>query len=181
MASLQTLARRVAWVLGLVVHTLRALAVAGLVGVVALGAAILRAGDTTDDALVFAAVVCGAGLIVPFMLGRFAHDLGPARNLASLSPADLRRAATTLGAGLRAGERSFVEARGLGRVVNLGRALWDLRADVETLNAAGLAPAAALVTTMIPTRLIRVGIAALVAPALLALGLAALLVALLAA
>ncbi len=63
-------------------------------------------------------------------------------------------------------------------MTSLGRALWAFRSDVEVLNEGGLAPATALVQTLRPTRLIRVGISALVAPFVLATGLVVLVLAL---
>jgi len=176
-ASLDTLARRVSWVIAVVVVTVKTLAAGALIGALGLLLAIGLLGDWSGDAVVFAVVLAAGAAAVPFMLTRFAWDLAPARDLPTLSPADLRQAAVTLGTGLRDGERSFLQAKGLGRVTRLGRALWDLRKDVEVLNEAGLAPAAALVRTMIPSRLIRVGIAALVAPPLFVVGLVTLAVA----
>jgi hypothetical protein len=46
---------------------------------------------------------------------------------------------------------------------------------VEGLKEGGLAPAAALVETLVPSRLIRVGISALVAPVAMAIGMMSLL------
>jgi hypothetical protein len=176
--SIQDVVARVAAVVGLIQFTVRGLALLAALGVSTFVVAVGLLGDWSSEALVLALVTGGLAAAAPVILLRFGADLGPLRRLPEVSAAEMKEAAGTLTAKLRDRERRFVEARGLGRVVGLGGALWDLRNDVETMKAGGLAPAAALVETLVPTRLIRVGISALAAPFLLAIGLMTLLFAL---
>ncbi len=174
-SSIQDLAARVAAVVGLIQFTVWGLALIAAFGISTFVVAVGLIGDWSPDALVFALVVGGATAIAPVILVRFGVDLGPIRRLPEVSAAEMKAAAGTISAKLRDRERRFVEAQGLGRVLGLGGALWDLRKDVEGLKEGGLAPAAALVETLVPSRLIRVGISALVAPVAMAIGMMSLL------
>jgi len=178
MTILDEVVARVAAVVGIVQVTVRILAVTALVGMVAFVVGVGIFGAWSGDALVFAGVVAAIAAIAPFSLARFGSDLAPVRHLPEVSAAEVKEAAGTLAVKLGESERRFVEAKGLGRVTSLGRALWALRADVEVLNQGGVAPASALFQTLRPTRLMRVGISALVAPFILATGLVVLLFAL---
>ena len=171
MTILDEVVARVAALVGLVQATVRILAVAAIAGIAAFVVGVGMSDDWSRDALVFAGVVGVIAAIAPFSLARFGSDLGPVRALPEVNAAEVREAAGTLAVKLGKGEREFVEAKGLGRVTSLGRALWALRSDVEVLNQGGIAPASALFQTLRPTRLIRVGISALVAPFVLATGL----------
>ena len=179
MTILDEVVARVAALVGLVQATVRILAVAAVGGIAAFVVGVGTFDEWSRDAVVFAGVVGAIAAIAPFSLARFGSDLGPVRALPEVSAAEVREAAGTLAVKLGKGEREFVEARGLGRVTSLGRALWALRADVEVLNQGGIAPATALIQTLRPTRLVRVGISALVAPFVLATGLSVLVLALL--
>lgn len=178
MSRLDGVVARVAAVVGLLHTTLRVLALVGALGVLALVGAVARVGGWDGDTVVLATVLAGLTGLVPVILARYAADLGPVRSLPEVSAAELKEAAGTLKADLKAGERSFVDHTGLRRVLGIGRALWDLRSDLEAMRDGGLAPAAALTEVVIPTRLIRVGISAVLAPCLLAVGLSALVLAL---
>jgi hypothetical protein len=178
MTILDDVAARVAAVVGIIQATVRGLAGAAVVGIVAFVVGVGVADRWSGDALVFAGVVALAAAVAPFTLARFGSALAPVRALPEVSAAEVREAAGTLAVKLGSGERHFVEAKGLGRVTSLGRALWALRSDVEVLNQGGIAPASALFQTLRPTRLIRVGISALVAPFVLATGLLVLTLAL---
>jgi len=175
MTSIQVLAARIAAVVGLIQFTVWGLALVAAFGISTFVVAVGLIGDWSRDALVFALVVGGVTAIAPVILVRFGVDLGPIRRLPEVSAAEMRAAAGKIGTKLLDRERRFVEAKGLGRVFGLGGALWDLRKDVEGLKEGGLAPAAALVETLVPTRLIRVGISALVAPVALAVGMMSML------
>jgi len=177
-STLAEVVARVAAIVGIIQATVRILAVTSAVGIVAFVVGIGVTDGWSREAWVFSGVVAAIAAIAPFSLARFGSDLGPVRNLPEVSAAEMKEAAGTLAVRLGASERRFVEARGLGRVTSLGRALWALRSDVEVLNEGGLAPATALVQTLRPTRLIRVGISALVAPFVLATGLLVLVLAL---
>ena len=178
MTMLAEVVARVAAIVGIIQATVRGLAVVAVAGIAAFVAGVGIAGDWSGDALVFAGVLAVLAAIVPFSLARFGSDLAPVRRLPEVSAAEVREAAGTLAVKLGKGEREFVDAKGLGRVTSLGRALWALRSDVEVLNQGGIAPASALFQTLRPTRLIRVGISALVAPFVLATGLLVLILAL---
>jgi hypothetical protein len=173
--TMQDLAARVAAVVGLIQFTVWGLALIAAFGISTFVVAVGLMGDWSRDALVFALVVGAATAIAPVILVRFGVDLGPIRRLPEVSAAEMKAAAGTISAKLRTRERRFVEAHGLGRVLGLGGALWDLRKDVVGLKEGGLAPAAALVETLVPSRLIRVGISALVAPVAMAIGMMSLL------
>ena len=166
MTSIQVLAARIAAVVGLIQFTVWGLALVAASGISTFVVAVGLIGDWSRDALVFALVVGGVTAIAPVILVRFGVDLGPIRRLPEVSAAEMKAAAGAIGTKLLDRERRFVEAKGLGRVFGLGGALWDLRKDVE---------AAALVETLVPTRLIRVGISALVAPVALAVGMMSML------
>jgi hypothetical protein len=178
MTILDEVVARVAALVGIIQVTVRLLAVTAVAGIVTFVVGIGVADRWSGDALVFAGVVAAIAAIAPFSLARFGSDLAPVRALPEVSAAEVREAAGTLAVKLGSGEREFVEAKGLGRVTSLGRALWALRSDVEVLNQAGVAPASALVRTLRPTRLFRVGVSALVAPFILATGLSVLVLAL---
>lgn len=178
MTSIQDVITRVAAVIGVIQSTVWALAGAAAGGALAMVVAIGLVGHWESSGVVLAAVIGAMTLYVAFVLARFAAAIGPIRRLPEVSAAELKLAAGTLRASLWDGERRFVEARGLGRVVTLGQALWGLRADVKQLTEGHLAPAAALGEAMVPTRLVRVGISALAAPFLLTIGLMSLLAAL---
>lgn len=178
MTILDEVVARVAALVGIIQVTVRLLAVTAVAGIVTFVVGIGVADRWSGDALVFAGVVAAIAAIAPFSLARFGSDLAPVRALPEVSAAEVREAAGTLAVKLGQGERRFVEAKGLGRVTSLGRALWALRSDVEVLNQAGVAPASALVRTLRPTRLFRVGVSALVAPFILATGLSVLVLAL---
>ena len=178
MTILDEVVARVAAIVGIIQATVRILAAVAAAGIVAFVIGVGHADRWSPDAVVFAVVVGVIAAIAPFSLARFGTDLGPVRALPEVSAAEVREAAGTLAVKLGQGERQFVEANGLGRVTSLGRALWALRSDVEVLNQGGIAPAAALVQTMRPTRLFRVGVSALVAPFILATGLVVLILAL---
>ena len=168
--GMQVLAARIAAVVGLIQFTVWGLALVAASGISTFVVAVGVIGDWSRDALVFALVVGGVTAIAPVILVRFGVDLGPIRRLPAVSAAEMKAAAGTIGTKLLDRERRFVEAKGLRRVFALGGALWDLRKDVVGLKEGGLAPAAALVETLVPTRLLRVGISALVAPVALAIG-----------
>lgn len=178
MTILDEVVARVAALVGIIQVTVRLLAVTAVAGIVTFVVGIGVADRWSGDALVFAGVVAAIAAIAPFSLARFGSDLAPVRALPEVSAAEVREAAGTLAVKLGQGERRFVEAKGMGRVTSLGRALWALRSDVEVLNQGGIAPATALVQTMRPTRLFRVGVSALVAPFILATGLSVLVLAL---
>ncbi len=178
MTILDEVVARVAALVGIIQVTVRLLAVTAVAGIVTFVVGIGVADRWSGDALVFAGVVAAIAAIAPFSLARFGSDLAPVRALPEVSAAEVREAAGTLAVKLGSGEREFVEAKGLGRVTSLGRALWALRSDVEVLNQGGVAPASALVRTLRPTRLFRVGVSALVAPFILATGLSVLVLAL---
>lgn len=156
--------------MGIIQFTVRGLALLGALGVSTFFVAVGLFGDWSGDALVFAAAVGALAAVAPVILFRFGTALGPIRRLPEVRAAELKATAGALGTKLKEGERRFVDTRGFGRVVSLGAALWDLRGDLQALKDGGLAPASALVETMMPTRLIRVGISALAAPVLLAVG-----------
>lgn len=168
---------RVAAIVGLIQATVRLLALTAVVGIVTFVIGVGIADHWSGDALVFAGVIAAITAIAPISLARFGTALGPVRGLPEVSAAEVGEAAGTLAVKLGRGEREFVDAKGLGRVTSLGRALWALRDDVEVLNQGGIAPASALFQTLRPTRLIRVGISALVAPFVLATGLLVLILA----
>ena len=170
MTAREAAAARVAGVARLVQVTVRVLGGVAALGVVGLATAVGWSGDWSGDALAAAAVIGAVTALAPLVLLRFGAALAPIRGLPQVDPEELKAAAGSLGAGLKSGQRRFVEARGLSRVVSLGRALWDLRADVQALNERGLAPATALAEVLVPTRLFRVGVAAVAAPVLLAAG-----------
>ena len=178
MTATQAVVARVATVAGLVRITVHGLAIMAAVGVAALVVAGGLVGGWSGETLLLAAALGGLAAVAPVVLARFGAALAPVRDLPTIRPEDLKAMAGTLGSSLASGERKFLDARGLGRVTSLGSALWDLRKDVDTLKEGGLAPAAALAEVLIPTRLIRVGVSALAAPFLLAIGLLALVVAL---
>ena len=178
MTILDEVVARVAALVGIIQVTVRLLAVTAVAGIVTFVVGIGVADRWSGDALVFAGVVAAIAAIAPVSLARFGSDLAPVRALPEVSAAEVREAAGTLAVKLGSGEREFVEAKGLGRVTSLGRALWALRSDVEVLNQGGVAPASALVRTLRPTRLFRVGVSALVAPFILATGLSVLVLAL---
>ena len=177
MTLLDEVVARVAAVIGIIQATVWILAGAAVAGLVAFVSGLALAGDWSGDALVFGGVIALLVAVAPFSLVRFGSALGPVRTLPEVSAAEVKEAAGTLAVKLGSGERRFVEARGLGRVMRLGRALWALRSDVEVLNQGGIAPASALIQTLRPTRLIRVGISALAAPFILLVGFLTLLVA----
>jgi len=179
MTILDEVVARVAAIVGIIQATVRALAVTAVVGIGAFVVGVGVADQWSGDALVFAGVISAIAAIAPFSLARFGTALGPVRGLPEVTAAELREAAGTLAVKLGEGEKEFVDAKGLGRVTSLGRALWALRSDVEVLNQGGIAPASALFQTLRPTRLVRVGISALVAPFVLATGLLVLILALL--
>ena len=178
MTILDEVVARVAALVGIIQVTVRLLAVTAVAGIVTFVVGIGVADRWSGDALVFAGVVAAIAAIAPFSLARFGSDLAPVRALPEVSAAEVREAAGTLAVKLGSGEREFVEAKGLGRVTSPGRALWALRSDVEVPNQGGVAPASALVRTLRPTRLFRVGVSALVAPFILATGLSVLVLAL---
>jgi len=178
MTVLDEVVARVAALAGIVQATVRILAVTAVGGICAFVVGVGLADRWSRDAVVFAGVVSAIAVIAPFSLARFGSDLGPVRALPEVSAAELKETAGTLAVSLGKGEREFVNAKGLGRVTSLGRALWALRSDVEVLNQGGIAPASALFRTLRPTRLIRVGISALIAPFVLAIGLLVLILAL---
>ncbi len=170
MALIEEVVARVAALVRVIQATVWILAGAAGAGTAAFAVGIGLADDWSGDALVFGGIIALVATIAPVSLARFGAALGPVRALPEVSTAELKEAAGTLAAKLGSGEREFVEARGLRRVTTLGRALWALRSDVEVLNQGGLAPASALVQTLRPTRLIRVGISALAAPVILVVG-----------
>mgnify|MGYP000107539398 CR=1 FL=1 len=178
MTILDEVVARVAAIVDIIQATVRLLAVTAVIGIITFVVGIGLADGWSGDALVFAGVVSAIAGIAPFSLARFGSDLGPVRALPEVSAAELKETAGTLAVKLGKGEREFVDAKGLGRVTSLGRALWALRSDVEVLNQGGIAPASALFRTLRPTRLIRVGISALIAPFVLAIGLLVLILAL---
>jgi hypothetical protein len=174
MPTREEIVARVGLVTGYVLATLWALTASALVGTVALVGAVFVSGGTDPSSVVLAGLLGIVGVIATVILGLFANDLRPVRRLPEITGAHVRQATGTLATSLAAGEKRFVRAKGLGRVTSLGRALWDLRKDVQTLGDGGLAPAVALFDVLVPTRLLQVGICALAAPFLLFVGLLAL-------
>ncbi len=174
MATREEIVARVGLVTGYVQKTVWGLTAAAFAGTLALVGAVVVYGGTGQSSLLLAACLGVMGLVTAVFLALFAHDLGAVRRLPEITGAHVKAAAGTLGTTLLTGERRFMEARGLGRVVGLGRALWDIRSDVQELGDGGMAPAVKLIDVLIPTRLLRVGICALAAPFILFVGLMAL-------
>jgi hypothetical protein len=161
---------RVALFASVLLPWLRALVVAGVLAAVAAGIGAAASDSWQASGLVAGFVLVIAFCAPPFVLARFAADVGKVRDLPEVRTADLQEAARQLRGRLAEGERRFAEASGLARLWHLWSALRSLRADIDDLAAGGLGPAVALGRALRPARLLWVSLAALATPLLVIAG-----------
>jgi hypothetical protein len=177
MATFADVTARVGLVAAFLLRTL--VVVVAMLGAAALALflGVAVADDWSGTGLLLGAVLGGGIAALAVVVLRFALDVRRIRDLPQVSRDEVRAAAGQLATTARDGERQFMEARGLRRLVRLAQGLWDLKADVDALGDGGLAPAVSLGRALRPIRLGIVALSAVASPFLLAFGLFVLVVA----
>lgn len=172
MSRTQDLVRRVAAVADGLHRVVVALTAMGVAAALAAGTGAAASDRFSSKGLVAGVIVIALFVTPPWLLGRFAVDVGRIRRLPEITADQVGAAASRLGGRLDEGRRHATGDAGRAvkawRLLQVGR---RLRADLDELAEGGLAPAASLVQALVPTRLLAVSLAGLATPVLLAIGL----------
>ena len=174
----QAVVDRVGWLASILLRTVQVVTVMLVVAAVLCFAAMGRANDWGREGIVLGAVVSSGILALAFIEGWFALDLAKAKRLPEVSTEQWAGAARQVASRAATSHREVTAARGRSRLWRLGKGVWALKSDIDTLAEGGLGPAVALARTLVPSRLMLVAIGAVAAPFLLAFGVLVLVLAL---